>query len=144
MARPKGVFTRQITSDEKKMIRNLYYEGNLTRREILERFKEKEMDITRAQIDRAIRSDDGDTHWEARGRHPILTGEQVQRLIDYISSSKIGCRASWAQLALISFVTIGIEVGLYCIRSILRRAGYKRYVARRKPPISEKNCLLCL
>ena len=30
-------------------------------------------------------------------------------------------------------------IGEYAIRSALRRAGYKRYVALRKPPISEKN-----
>lgn len=144
MGRPKGVFTRQITSDEKKLIRTLYFDGNLTQKEVLLRLRERGKEITPSQIKRAIRSDDDDTHWEARGRPPVLTEEQSNRLIAYVTSSKIGRRATWAHLALISFVTIGIQVGLYCIRSTLRRAGYKRYVARKKPPITEKNRVLRL
>ena len=31
------------------------------------------------------------------------------------------------------------NVGMYAIRGALRRAGFKRYVARSKPPLSAKN-----
>ena len=34
---------------------------------------------------------------------------------------------------------MNLDVGWYCVRIALRNAGFSRRVARRKPPISEKN-----
>lgn len=38
-----------------------------------------------------------------------------------------------------SLTILGIYVGYYCIRSTLRRHGFRRYVARRKPPLTPKH-----
>lgn len=45
---------------------------------------------------------------------------------------------TWARIAFLSLTFLGIQVGLYCIRSTLRRLGFRRYVARRKPPLDER------
>jgi hypothetical protein len=47
---------------------------------------------------------------------------------------KKGRRASWFELSALLFDG---KYGAYAIRSTLRRLGFKRYVAQRKPPINE-------
>ncbi len=69
------------------------------------------------------------------GRPPILSPTQVDELIEFISSSKANRRMPYVQIPSV----LGWNCGEYAIRYALRRAGYKRYHARRKPPISEKN-----
>lgn len=135
MARPKGVSTRQLTSEDKKRIRTLAADGKLSRTEIYHRCEKR---FTPSQIRYALRAEDDDTHFEGRGRPPLLSDEQTNRLLAYITGSKIGRRATWARISLLSIAILGIQIGYYCVRSTLRRLGYKRYVARRKPPITEK------
>ncbi len=73
---------------------------------------------------------------KGRGRRMILSQSQQEELIEFVTSSKHGRRYSYLQLSCI-FNRWG--VGEYAIRSALRKAGFKRYMARTKPPLSEKN-----
>lgn len=45
---------------------------------------------------------------------------------------------SWWKIVPLTLQIIGVAVGYYCIRSSLRRFGYKRYVAQKKPHLNER------
>lgn len=70
-----------------------------------------------------------------KGRPSMLTQEQIDEIITWICYSKANRRASWMQIPIL----MGLNVSYYCVRTALRNAGFSRRVARRKPPISEKN-----
>lgn len=67
------------------------------------------------------------------GRPPILTVAQVEELIEFVCSSRKARRMAYWRLP----QELGWDCSVYAIRNALRRAGFKRYVARRKPPITE-------
>ena len=67
------------------------------------------------------------------GRPPLLTEEQKNELITFVRSTKVTRRLSYLQLAL------HFNWGVDAVQGCLERAGYKRYVARAKPPLSEAN-----
>ena len=69
------------------------------------------------------------------GMPPILDEIRTQKLITFVCTSKAHRLFSYAQLALV----LAWGVTEYVIQHILKRAGFKRYIALYKPPISEKN-----
>jgi hypothetical protein len=69
------------------------------------------------------------------GKPPILSLEQVAQLIAFVTSSRIGRQMTYIALS----IYFSWNVGMYAIRGALRRAGYKQYIARSKPPLSAKN-----
>lgn len=141
MPRPKGHRTRQLSIEDRRTIRTLYYDGGLPPNEIRSRLQNR---YTNDQIRYSIRADQDAPRFSDRGRDSYLTDEQTQRLVNYVIGSKIGRRASWLELSLFSISIIGIQVGFYCIRSTLRRLGFKRYIARRKPPLNDRQRALRL
>jgi hypothetical protein len=56
-------------------------------------------------------------------------------LIAFVRTLKISRRLTYFELA------VHFEWGVIAVKGCLERAGYRRYVARVKPPISEKNRL---
>ncbi|KAK8038141.1 transposable element tc1 transposase [Apiospora phragmitis] len=121
--------TKHLTNDDRQRIRTLYSEGNKTKAEI--------HDITGFSIDQikiAIKAPSSNVA-KRSGRPRVLSREQ-EELVSFVTSSKEGRRASFFQLSVILFQSL---FGVYVIRSTLRRLGFKRYTARRKPPISETN-----
>ncbi|KAF6802683.1 hypothetical protein CPLU01_16146, partial [Colletotrichum plurivorum] len=64
-----------------------------------------------------------------------MTTEQEEELVEYVTSSKQGRRATFLQLSIALFNAV---FGMYAIRAALRRLGFKRCIARRKPPINEQ------
>lgn len=72
------------------------------------------------------------------GRPSQLNSTQIQQLIEYVTSSTYFRRQSYLAL---SQEFVHWNVGEYVIRAALRKNGFQRYVARRKPPISEVNRL---
>lgn len=67
------------------------------------------------------------------GRPPLLTPTEVDELIEFICASSYNRRMSLARLP----AALGWTCSRHAIRTALRRAGFKRYIARRKPPITE-------
>jgi hypothetical protein len=65
-----------------------------------------------------------------------MTPEQEQELIDYVCMSKETRRMSFLQLSMTLFDK---SFGEAVIKRCLYRHGFRRRIARRKPPISEKN-----
>jgi transposase len=70
------------------------------------------------------------------GRPTLLTKEQEQELIEFVTASRKNRRMTFLSLSTNLFDG---RFGQYCIRSALRRNGYHRYVAYNKPIISEVN-----
>jgi len=71
------------------------------------------------------------------GRHPTLTDEQVDEIELFICSKRSNRLLSYERLAIGPLRRFG--VGPDAIKNALERRGYRRYVAYRKPPLSEKN-----
>jgi transposase len=69
------------------------------------------------------------------GRPSRLSQEEIDELIAWICLSKANRRTPWIKLPVI----LELNVGYYCIRTALRKAGFARRVARRKPPLSVRN-----
>jgi hypothetical protein len=84
-----------------------------------------------------MREAEQSTSKKRRGRPPLLSSEQTAELIAYISQSRETRQMSYQYLATVVFTNW--NVGEYAIRNTLRKAGYKRYIARAKPPLSKAN-----
>lgn len=122
--------TKHLKEDERQRVRTLHFDAKLTNSEI-----QKITGYTENQIRTAISASSAKVAPRS-GRPLLLTPEQQEELIEYVTASKAGCRASFLQLSLTLF---NAEYGAYVIRYTLRRLGFKRYVARKKPPITEAN-----
>jgi transposase len=130
-----GSHTRHLTTDERQRVRTLYFDAHYSPTQIaaITGYKVSQIRYScrAASAAVAVRS----------GRPPVLDEDEKERLISYIRGSKKGRQASYLKL---SRVVFNGSYGHSAIRNTLRRLGYKRYVARRKPPISEKNRLFRL
>jgi hypothetical protein len=63
-----------------------------------------------------------------------------QRVVDFVTASKRGRRMPYCQVS----IELHLFVSDTIIRNALAKEGYHRRVARKKPPISEKNRVLRL
>ena len=71
------------------------------------------------------------------GRPPRLSKDEANRVEEYVTSSSKTRRMTYIQLA--ETLWPEGEVGEEAVRNALRRRGYARRVALRKPPLSDKN-----
>ncbi len=141
--------TKEMTRDQRLQARTLLAVG-FKYTAIQEWFKERKEHLTYKQISYACTT--RATPQKRSGRPLILTKNQVDEIIEFISLSKTNRRMAFWRIA----IELGWEgVGATAIRSALRRVGYKvptrllyrpplltvlqRYVALRKPSITEKN-----
>jgi transposase len=92
-------------------------------------------DVTLHQIAYAIQHPI--TPKKRSGRPSTLTPEEIEEIIAWVCLSKSNRRLPWYQIPIV----MGLNVSYYCVRNALRRAGFSRRVARRKPPITERNRL---
>jgi ketohexokinase/beta-glucosidase len=72
---------------------------------------------------------------KARGQPPKLSEEDVDNIIDFITSSKRTRRLSYTKV----IQELELPVGATALARALRKRGYTRCKALRKPPLSEKN-----
>jgi hypothetical protein len=79
---------------------------------------------------------DHPTPQKRSGRPPLLWPERVQILIDFVRSSRVTRQMTYLALSLYFRAWDCTE---YVIRGALRRARFKRYVARSKCKLSVKN-----
>ena len=94
------------------------------------------LNISRRQVAYAIASEHV-TPQKRNGRPRKLTDAQINELEDYVRSSRAARQMSYLALAQGPFEAWGVSQ--YAIRNALRSRGYKRRVARAKPPLSEHN-----
>jgi transposase len=93
----------------------------------------EQIDVTLNQIQYALQH--RITPQKRSGRPPFLAPEEVAEIIEWICASKVNRRAPWSRIPIL----LELSVSYYCVRTALRNAGFSRRVARRKPPISERN-----
>ena len=99
----------------------------------------KKLNITIRQVQRAV------THRPTpqkhkTGRKPKIDDFSLQILTEFVCASKRNRRMPFWQIPL----ELGWDVSADAIHTALKRAGFSRRLARKKPPISEKNRLLRL
>lgn len=93
-----------------------------------------QLGLTYDQVGHACRAPNV-TPKKRSGRPSLLNPEQIEELIAFVTSSKASRRMPYSKIPL----ALGWDCSEYAIRYALRNAGFKRYVAYRKPPITEKN-----
>lgn len=129
MARPKGTSgVKQLTQADHTRIRTLFFDANLSVSEIQSR-----TGLTKAQIRHAVRNKELK---KRPGRPRLLTPEQEEELVEFVTASKENRRMSFLQLSTVLFNAI---FGIWAIKHALYRLGFRRRIARQKPPLSEKN-----
>lgn len=99
----------------------------------------RELGITQRQVQRAC-TDDRPTPRKAPGAGRKLSEEQLDEIIDFISSSKETRRMPYTQLIHELHLTVSTET----LRRALARRGYHRCKALRKPPLSNRTKALRL
>lgn len=137
MGRAKGIHTKQLTEQQHTQIRTLFFTGGLTKDQIYQRLRNVGQSVSHGQIRRALETEK--PRHQDRGRHAGLNDEKFQKLEEYVVHSKEGRRASWEALAAMSLTLLGCAIGWIAIRNAFYRHGYRRFHARRKPPITETN-----
>jgi len=125
----------QLSRDQRRDIRALK-STNMTHAQIVQHFLfVYNVIITARQVSLACTADHS-TPQKRSGRPPLLWPERVQILIDFVRSSRIARQMTYLALSL-HFRAWNCTK--YAIRGALRRAGFKRYVARSKCKLSAKN-----
>ena len=124
---PPSTPTRDTTRDQRLQVQTLHDIG-FTYTQI-----RKRLGLTLRQIQYAVRH--RLTPKKKSGRPRVLTQEEIDTLIAWICTTKANRRTAWAKIPMI----LKLNVTRSVIRTALRNAGYARRVARRKPPISERN-----
>jgi transposase len=117
-----------LRRDQRLQVKTLHSAG-YSQREI-----SKKLDIGRMKVRKAIYGPTTPQH-KRSGRHTTINGDEKRRIIDWVCSSKQSRRASWEQIA----AQLDMPDRTYAIRNILRKEGFARRIARRKPPCSEPN-----
>ena len=92
--------------------------------------------ITHRQVQTACQSEHP-TPVKRKGRNPTLNPQQIEELITFVCSSRTNRLMSYIHLASGPFAQW--DVGEFVIRHALYKEGFRRWVARAKPPISEAN-----
>lgn len=130
MARPRGSSgTKQLTTEQRQRVRVLYFDALKSQAEIC-----RITGYTDAQVRTAIRARDATAH-RSTGRPRTLTPEQEEELVQYVTSSKKTRRMGFLELSTIIFAGV---YGEWVIKHALYRLGFRRRVARKKPPITER------
>lgn len=121
---------RHLTTEERQRIRTLYFDGHLSQPRIQET-----TGYTKYQIRHAIRAPAAEVAPRS-GRPRVITADQELELIRYVCESKAHRRMSFLELSIALFNSL---LNWITIRNALYRHGFRRRVARKKPPISEAN-----
>lgn len=126
MPRERGIHTPHLKGEDRKRIYILYHDACMTKVQIKQR-----TGYTDNQIRTAIRDP---TLKPRSGRPPFLNADQHKELDTFFTASKANRFMTFLELSMCLF---GGIFGVYSIRSALRRLGFSRRIARRKPPIDE-------
>src|SRR5665213_801512 len=127
--------TTHLTRDQRRDIR-LMHDLHHSDNEIIQRFT-----ITQRQLNYAIQAA-RPTPRKHTGRHCKLKDPQIDILIAYMRTNSLTRRMTFKALA--KDPHLNLHYSANAIKHALYKRGYHRRVARRKPPISEKNRVLRL
>lgn len=77
---------------------------------------------------------------KSKGRPPVLSSEQVDEIERFVTSSLVNRQMTYLELAMGPFQSLGVSE--FVIRRELKKRNYTRCVARRKPPLSQRNKII--
>lgn len=120
--------SKYTTRDQRRDIKLLYDEGHT-----IAQIAQKQ-GVTERQVHYVLHHPA--TSQKRQGRSQKITSQELEYLINWICTSKANRRCRWDD---ISWAAGLPHLGIYVIRHALRKAGFRRYVARRKSSISEQN-----
>lgn len=118
----------QLKTGDRERIWILYYDARLSPAQI-----ENITGFTKRQIRYTIQH--GVNTAPRSGRPRVMTAEQDQELVEFVCRSRKARRMSFLEL---STVVFNGAYGMWAIKNSLYRLGFRRRVARNKPPISER------
>ncbi|KAI0997766.1 hypothetical protein K3495_g10425 [Podosphaera aphanis] len=127
---PKKQSRKQITRDQCIEIRTLRRFG-LTLKDI-----SNELGFTMRQVQRACSQND-ENSIPRKGTSSIFSTEQINELEAFVRKSPETRQMSYSELAMGPFSHWGCSEQL--ISNALKKRGYSRCIARKKPPISAIN-----
>lgn len=133
LPQPPQTPRHHISRDQRIIARTLRSQGH-TYAQIAQ-----QLHITQRQVQKAC-TDDRPTPRKAPGRSRKLSEEQLDEIIDFVSTSKETRRMPYSQLIQELNLTISVET----LRRALARRGYHRCKALRKPPLSDRTKALRL
>ncbi|EED17445.1 transposable element tc3 transposase, putative [Talaromyces stipitatus ATCC 10500] len=119
----------QLTRDDRLQIQVLRTYAGLTYEQIAQR-----TGFTIRQVQSACQANHP-TPQKRKGRSLFLKSEEIDRLIEYVTRSRYTRRLSYSELAL----HLNLNCSKLAIKSALNSRGYFRYLACRKPPLSQIN-----
>jgi hypothetical protein len=128
---PRTPTRKRLSRDERIRI--------LTLRDIRRKYKDiaKQLGHTERAVQYTCEKHQSTPQHRKAGRPPKLNKEEVDRLEEYVLQSKKTRRLTYQQFA--DTLYPEGEVGAEAVKYALKSRGYKRYVALRKPPLSEEN-----
>jgi transposase len=118
--------TQYLLDDEISRIRILYTDAGFKVSEIV-----KITSYSKNQVHRAIFAPQGPR--QRKGPFPALSLAEEAELVRFITGSKQNRQMPWSNISTLLF---NGKYGNKAIRSAFRRLGYKRYLARPKPPLT--------
>lgn len=125
----EGIHHSKHTSRDQRRDVHVLHKNGFTQKQIAEH-----LGLTDRQVRYAIHQPA--TPKKRAGRPGKLTPVEVEMLIQWICASKANRRCPWYDIPIAAGLS---HVSYYAVRYALRKAGFRRRAARRKPPISEKN-----
>ncbi|RYP69179.1 hypothetical protein DL769_005347 [Monosporascus sp. CRB-8-3] len=128
--RPKGLHTKHLTTEQRERVRTLYLDARMSYGQIKE-----VTGFTKSQIQWTCTAAEAVRKFR-KGRLREMSEQQEEELVEFVCASKANRRMGWLELSQRLFMGV---FGMYVIRETLRRFGFRRRVARRKPPLSEAN-----
>jgi transposase len=124
---PETPQRKHLTRDERSQIRTLYFEAKWTQKAIA-----THLGVSLGQVQYTY-SQPCITPRRRTGRPAKLSESDVEKLITFIRSSKEARQMPWSDLP----DAVGLDCSESAIRTALRKAGFRRYIARRKPHTEE-------
>jgi predicted GNAT family acetyltransferase len=97
--------------------------------------KRHKRQITLRAVQYTVNKNKATPQKEGRGRKPTLATALVDEIEAFVIHSRVGRQATYLQLGEL------FDISPNAVKYALRKRGYSRRVALRKPPISEKNRL---
>ena len=88
----------------------------------------KQLGLTPHQVQYAVKQPS--TPRKRSGRPSTLNQEEVDKIIRWMNASEENRRTSWMKIPAI----LELDVGYYAVRNALRKAGFRRKVARDEAP----------
>jgi hypothetical protein len=131
---PKTLTHHNCTRDQRLRVQTLYFDARWSRAEIA-----LQLNLTIDQVKYALRHR-VTPQKQRSGRRPLLGPIERKQLIDWVCASSKNRRTSWSEIPAI----FGWDCKVYAIETAFKAEGFGRYIAIKKPKLTEKQARIRL